>query len=615
MKTLLIKLQILSLIFLTHFVLKAQNEELYPSRGGTADGYATETIENKYCATPFHQFAYFGGVADGAEVDTKADNSCGTPAHFFAYFGGDNDGAAVETLANNICDTPFHFYAYFGGVGDGFSMNATPNICPVNPPVASFTASKIEVCLGESITFTDTSTNLPSSWEWTFAGGTPATANVKTPIVQYNTAGTYDVKLKVTNFNGTDTITKTAYIVVYAAPVVSSIAPTNRCGSGTVTIGATASVGTIKWYDALTGGNLLATGNSFTTPNLTNSTTYFAEAVNGVCSSIREAVTATINTIPMVTSSMPNSRCGAGSVVLQATASSGAIKWYDTPTGGNLIGTGNSFSTPIINNTTSYYAEALDGNCNSARTEIIATINTMPTITSTTPENRCGAGSLLLVANSSAGTIKWYDAPTAGNLLATGNSFTTPVINISTTYFAEVSNANCTSGRVAVLAEIKQTATPTVNSTQNFCNGDILNNVPIVGTNIIWYDAPSNGNVITGSTLLTNSAIYYVTQTVSGCESNRVAVTMNLSTGCLGTREITSAEVKVYPVPIVDVLHVISPEEIYKIEVYSLSGQKIFSKEYKLKKVEIDFQSYPAAGYLIRVYTKENVKDIKVIKK
>jgi hypothetical protein len=46
------------------------------------------------------------------------------------------------------------------------------------------------------------------------------------------------------------------------------------------------------------------------------------------------------------------SRCGSGSVILQATSTTGTVNWYDAPSGGNLLGSGNSFTTPIINTTT-----------------------------------------------------------------------------------------------------------------------------------------------------------------------------------------------------------------------------------------------------------------------
>lgn len=88
-------------------------------------------------------------------------------------------------------------------------------------PIADFKASSYKVCENSNITFTDVSSNgSVSSWNWTFTGGTPSTSTSSTQIVSYATAGTYAVKLKVTNSQGADSITKTSYITV--SPSVST---------------------------------------------------------------------------------------------------------------------------------------------------------------------------------------------------------------------------------------------------------------------------------------------------------------------------------------------------------------------------------------------------------
>jgi hypothetical protein len=62
-----------------------------------------------------------------------------------------------------------------------------------------------------------------------------------------------------------------------------------------------------------------------------------------------------------ITSTTPGSVCGLGTVQLQATASSGDVMWYASPSGGSTLATGNSFTTPVINQTTTYYAAAVLG--------------------------------------------------------------------------------------------------------------------------------------------------------------------------------------------------------------------------------------------------------------
>ena len=179
MKTITTRISVLCLIFLFQSFLKAQNDEDYVYYGGNADGFATETLENATCGTPLHFYAYFGGEGDGFASEKIADAICDTPLHYYAYFGGDADGFAAETLENNVCDTPFHYYAYFGGDADGFAMDKTADTCPTVAPVADFTASETLTCVGRTVIFTDTSTNKPTGWTWTFEGGTPGTASTK----------------------------------------------------------------------------------------------------------------------------------------------------------------------------------------------------------------------------------------------------------------------------------------------------------------------------------------------------------------------------------------------------------------------------------------------------
>ncbi|MBT8283734.1 MAG: gliding motility-associated C-terminal domain-containing protein, partial [Muriicola sp.] len=54
----------------------------------------------------------------------------------------------------------------------------------------------------------------------------------------------------------------------------------------------------INWYDASSGGNLVATGDTFVTPVINTTTTYYVEATANGCTSEREAVTATVNNVP-----------------------------------------------------------------------------------------------------------------------------------------------------------------------------------------------------------------------------------------------------------------------------------------------------------------------------
>lgn len=100
----------------------------------------------------------------------------------------------------------------------------TSNVCTVTPaiPVANFSADKVSVCPGTSVKFTDLSSGVPTSWSWSFPGGTPSTSTAQNPTVLYSTAGTYSVTLTATNSLGSDPETKTNYISV-GNPTVTAL--------------------------------------------------------------------------------------------------------------------------------------------------------------------------------------------------------------------------------------------------------------------------------------------------------------------------------------------------------------------------------------------------------
>jgi PKD repeat protein len=75
---------------------------------------------------------------------------------------------------------------------------------PVPAPVASFTASPSSGMEDLEVLLTDTSTNVPTSWTWTFGDGTAAYFGKNPPPHEFADPGTYTVTLKVTNSGGSD---------------------------------------------------------------------------------------------------------------------------------------------------------------------------------------------------------------------------------------------------------------------------------------------------------------------------------------------------------------------------------------------------------------------------
>ncbi|MEP6794250.1 MAG: hypothetical protein ABJB16_07995, partial [Saprospiraceae bacterium] len=84
---------------------------------------------------------------------------------------------------------------------------------------------------------------------------------------------------------------------------------------------------------------------------------------NSMCSS-----TKTIEVIiPVITAPSQIDNCGPGSIILNAITNDGEIKWYQNATGGNPLATGNTFTTPPIVATTTYYLDAFPLDCDTGK--------------------------------------------------------------------------------------------------------------------------------------------------------------------------------------------------------------------------------------------------------
>jgi PKD repeat protein len=140
-------------------------------------------------------------------------------------------------------------------VNDGpYSANGFASVEAVtslaNPPVADFTADNVTPLQYAPVTFTDLSSENPTTWSWNFSPATftyinGTTASSQNPQVKFNAGGTYTVSLTVTNSGGSDTETKVSYITV-AGYTSSCVKPT-----GVTVSQVTATSAKISWNSGL----------------------------------------------------------------------------------------------------------------------------------------------------------------------------------------------------------------------------------------------------------------------------------------------------------------------------------------------------------------------------
>jgi serine protease len=128
----------------------------------------------------------------------------------------------ISSTATNIASANSPTLAGLLGAGriDAFAAMNCANAALSTPPVANFFTLNRFPCPGTSVQFQDSSLYKysPTTYNWTFQGGTPATSTSSAPVVSWAAPGTYSVSLQITTPNGSNTKIKTSYITV-AGPI------------------------------------------------------------------------------------------------------------------------------------------------------------------------------------------------------------------------------------------------------------------------------------------------------------------------------------------------------------------------------------------------------------
>lgn len=200
-----------------------------------------------------------------------------------------------------------------------------------------------------------------------YTGGNFQTVYVKNNVGGITTysVGAFNTTTQCQNYS-------TTTVTVMPAATISAV-PATICVSGTADLSLSPltgyGAGSIQWQNSTTG----VSGSYTNIPSAVNPT-YSAPTTStnnwyGVVFKDGAGTTCQLNptvfvevTNPQLLTTTPGTRCGTGSVQLQATASAGsAINWYAASTGGIPLASGTTFNTPAISSTTTYYAAATSG--------------------------------------------------------------------------------------------------------------------------------------------------------------------------------------------------------------------------------------------------------------
>ncbi|MCB0806214.1 MAG: PKD domain-containing protein [Bacteroidales bacterium] len=251
-------------------------------------------------STAVHNMFNINGISDGSSDMGTVEGITGTFTEGMTFnYNGDNSwmdhiehiSPAFDILenANPNYGTGVAFDAgdyktigashEFGGLQDGSFPSTKKQLMLKyleffnlgNSLQALFAANASDICESESINFTDLSNGDITSWAWTFEGGDPATSSIQNPVVTYNSEGSYNVQLIVSDGTDSDTIFIENYVTVFALPAMAPATPTGPaeiCGDETSTeYNTTAIPGITEYFWELlpaSAGVIFGDGNSAT---------------------------------------------------------------------------------------------------------------------------------------------------------------------------------------------------------------------------------------------------------------------------------------------------------------------------------------------------------------
>ncbi|MCC4769883.1 PKD domain-containing protein [Methanosarcina sp. DH2] len=185
----------------------------------TSTKYNYITVTGTAAQTPVASFSSNATSGSAPFNVLFTDTSTGTPTVWNWNFG---DGTS------STAKSPVHTYSAAGNYTVALTVTSAAGsntVTKSNYITVTGIAAQTPVinCWGTprsgtaplTVTFKDNSTGSPTAWNWSFGDGTYAT--VQNPKHTYSAAGSYTIKLTVTNGAGSTTTTKYNYIVVSKA--------------------------------------------------------------------------------------------------------------------------------------------------------------------------------------------------------------------------------------------------------------------------------------------------------------------------------------------------------------------------------------------------------------
>lgn len=479
-----------------------------------------------------------------------------------------NTGYTQDTLALNF--TVAGNYNIRLIVENGCGTDTTEQSVLVGWPQVQLPADTTICGPGERINYSAANTMFdanfgeinPNTIVWTVRGlsnGHQATYREQYPNIVFPLAGQYSVTVFAENNCGdTDDIGNppSQRVTVLPIPGAATVSPIDPVCSGATTIIRPTGPGPgYNFYESEFDAAPFATGQTFTTPALTQSRSYYVRAVNELgCEG--PGVVVSITVIPPIENNEiyvdnPEVCATTGSTLIRGQQPAGGTGNFTYQWEISTSGPTTGFSSaPVPNTNQDYTASALNqrvwfrrvaisGNCPDISEPIEIIIRTAPAAP-VAPRNVlvCTDSSATISVPPVAGnTYEWFGVPTGGTPIATGASFTVSGLTQNTTYYVQAVGANgCPSPRSPVTVSIV-TATANAGPDVTIIQGKLAELRASGGATYSWEPAAGLNNPNVRNPI------------ASPAETTTYTVTVTTAEGCQATDEVTVTVVPALVIP------------------------------------------------------------------
>ena len=500
----------------------------------TAAGSGLLNVTPEETASVDIQYAYYNANGSSAPVD------CGLAIGTSKSGNGavDNMQQAIDGNLNTYSTiTPA---ALLSSVNQHFYFSALSNTTDEIKVTLSVPAMALSLGLANTITVSAYNGSNPTAvWTQTLGtllsldlltllgNGTPVTTSIKPGVsfdrLTINSAAVLSVLFSL----------RVHEVQITAASPALTVPNPTICANTSTTLAVTApALSTAKWYDAAAGGNLVGSGNSFTTPILTTTTTYYVAIAKIGCTeeSVRVPALVTVLPAPTITPILGTLTACVGKTTSLSSLTTGgswssatpAVATIDAVTG---IVTGQTAGTSIIT-----YTVTGANNCSTSTTAIV-TINALPAVNAITGTLSACIGNTTQLASTTPGGV-WTSGSTG---IATVNSsgLVTGVAQGTSVITYTVTNGNgCVASQTAT---VTINPLPVVNAITGTLSACIGNTTQLASTTPggVWTSGSTGIATVNSSGLVTGvaqgtSVITYTVTNGNGCVASQTAtVTIN----------------------------------------------------------------------------------------